>query len=1053
MQGQSQPRTRGLDALSSEPEPGRWHPAYGVVGWLLLALAIGALLTFFQTPDAETRTGKSLPIRALQIDAPAGQFDEVAPMLMNARERPGVSSDLTNHPFWIRSSVEASLKGSERLVHLPSVGIGRADFVVRDQSGNVLAKGNAGRYAQMSGAERAQPGFSIAVPDGLELGRIEILMRIEPLTLTRIGLELWDAGAFKTAQLATVQRNVLVLGALLFLAIYAFTAAAASARYEFTLLGAWLMARCAMLVMDTGLGATGLKTVEPLFASAAIEQWLTVSLPFTTLLLARVMLAGTIATSRFRPLMTPLTYGFAALFGVSAFLPVWAFQSVYWLLGGLLMIALFGFSVSAWRRGTDHAGRWFALGALCDGVGALFALLQDIGIASSAANNWFANDQMSMAAAVLAGLAVGQRLNLEREQRVLSQRAALATLEKYQAVYRSVPTALVSVADGGRVVRYNEGFARLFGLENHDDLLATRVSALEGSALDQAFPPELRARIRKELRSKVECDFDLLLSRDSGDRWLRIMARGSADAYEASLTDISEQKAIERHLERVAEHDPLTGALNRLGLSKHLQTLLSTRDPDEIGLTAICYVDLDRFKMLNDLFGHNAGDSVLCEVVNRLQNSLGHHNVVARLGGDEFVIVLGAADQSVQEGLAWRALDAITGQAFQFDGKSFAVTASIGVFRLVPGLGQADLIASADRACQDAKRRGRNQVVICEDSNALVRRRQWELELVARLNDPRTFEEFELVAQPIVTLHGSERVGCELLLRHRDENHDLSPAASLISAAEANGEMAALDRWVLTQALDWLQANREHLDRLEFLSVNLSGSSLNDEFFKAFALAQLGRNREVAEWLVLEIAETVATQDIYMTSQFAQSARAHGARLSLDDFGGGYSNLSSLATMPASFLKIDGRFVNSLRSDGNDLHIVRTISLLAHELQMACVAEWVEDTESLRMLRAVGVDFAQGHAVSRPVTLDVLIASLDEPGSMISTEVRAELARPVAADFDGVAELARKITSVPGAALATDDPVAPADPGPSRSVEVPGPAPAPEGQADDFLAL
>ncbi|MEZ5649085.1 MAG: EAL domain-containing protein [Burkholderiaceae bacterium] len=1000
---EEQPTARGDDESPSA------RLALGSANLVLLVLAIGALFLFLQSVSGDGPDGESIPVRATRMDVAVEQAPMVAARLMNEADNTGVSTDISNDPLWIRALIEPRADGAQTVVHVPSTGIGRADFLIRNRSGEILMQGAAGRFTQLINAHHANPGFSIDLPESVADGRLELLMRIEPVTLTRIHLMQWNGPAFQRHQASAIQRSVLVLGALLFLAIHAFTAALSGGRHEFTLLGAWLIARCAMLVMDSGLGASGIRNVEPLFGGAAIDQWLTVSLPFTTLLLARVMLARTIESSRGRILMTPLLYAFAILFGVSASLPVWAFQSAYWMLGTVLIFVLTGFSVSAWRKDIDRAGRWFALGALCDGIGAAFSLLQDTGLVSVTTSNWFANDHISLAAAVLAGLAVGQRLNIEREQRRRSQQDALALAEKYQAVYRSVPTALVSVTDGDRIVRYNEGFARLFNIEAHDNWPTMQVAALPGALLEREFPAALRARIRSELDEKTECDFEYALSRETELRWLRIMARGDAHAYEASLTDISEQKAVEHHLEMVAEHDPLTGALNRLGLSKHLQMLLETREPDEISQTAICYVDLDRFKMLNDLFGHGAGDSVLCEVVTRLQNSLGKHNLVARLGGDEFVIVLGASDQSVHEGLAWRALDAITDRAFQFDGKSFAVTASIGVFRLLPGLGQGDLIASADRACQDAKRRGRNQVVICEDSGALVKQREWELSLVARLNDPRTFEEFELVAQPIIGLHGSTRVGCELLLRHRGADDALLPAASLVAAAETNGEMAILDRWVVTRALSWLEANRERLQRLEFISINLSGTSLNDEFFKSFVLAQLTRYRHVARHIVLELTETVATQDIYMTCQFAHSVRKLGAAIALDDFGSGYSNFSSLATIPASYLKIDGRFVRSLREDGNGLNIVRTISLLAHELQMACIAEWVEDVDTLRMLRAVGVDLAQGHIVALPIRLDTLLDKLDVPSQMINPSVMNALARPIEPNLGSMTTLALKI--------------------------------------------
>jgi EAL domain-containing protein (putative c-di-GMP-specific phosphodiesterase class I) len=258
-----------------------------------------------------------------------------------------------------------------------------------------------------------------------------------------------------------------------------------------------------------------------------------------------------------------------------------------------------------------------------------------------------------------------------------------------------------------------------------------------------------------------------------------------------------------------------------------------------------------------------------------------------------------------------------------------------------------------------------------------------------------------------------------LLLRHRGGDDSLVSAGSLIATAEKNGEMASIDRWVLNQALTWLSANEQAIDELGFVAVNLSGGSLNDEFFKTFVIALLQRHPVAASRVVLEITETVATQDIFMTRQFAGAVRATGARIALDDFGSGYSNFSSLTDMPASFLKIDGRFVNSLRKNAHDhngtgLSIIRTISLLAHELQMSCVAEWVEDLETLQTLRALGVDFAQGHAIAHPVQLDRLLAAAGNPKLLVNDHVVELIQSPVKPDLHAMETLAEKVQSRSG---------------------------------------
>ena len=259
-----------------------------------------------------------------------------------------------------------------------------------------------------------------------------------------------------------------------------------------------------------------------------------------------------------------------------------------------------------------------------------------------------------------------------------------------------------------------------------------------------------------------------------------------------------------------------------------LETLL--QNPAQLAQVALCYVDLDRFKVLNDVFGHQAGDAVLIDVVRRLRSRLGSHVEIARMGGGRVLRCSSTATIPPHRYQAERALDAIAGRPFSIPPKRFAVTASVGVSPAVPGQRAHQLIDSADNACREAKRKGRNQVVLFEegDFNSDTERHQVELDVLDRLRKTKEFRDFELAIQPVVGLGDGNRLGGEILLRHRTPMQP-ALAAGLIEAAIYRGEMATIDRWVLVETLRWLSQNERAFRALDFISLNLSAEALSDE--------------------------------------------------------------------------------------------------------------------------------------------------------------------------------------------------------------------------------
>ncbi len=947
---------------------GRRHEAGRLAGWLLAALVLVYAVWFFGFATVHEGPTASLPMRLLASDRPFGDVQSMVEPLGSQPARPVNRTGIDRPTVWMMASIPKGQRGHARTIHITEKNIAHGEAALFNSSGEAVQWSHFGVGLPLLEASRALPGFAIEVPRGWNhRDDLTLVVRAVPSGVTTLlGINLWDSKRFEDAQVKLQQRTVMLIGALMLLAIYALAAAQAGKVPYLLIFAFWLIARCGFVMSSGGFNFFSFGEIAGSGIGLGLRHFTLLAFPCATTLLVWSLtqseLRGTLARKLLRLAMA-LSCGATA---VAAFLPFAVFQLTLWLTAGVVILAIAVVVYSGFRLINNTSTRWYLGGLLLDVAAGINELTISMGF--EAAVPWLNVQQVSLVSAMLTGIAVGSMVAKEREKRLRAQEAAIDFLGKYEAVYQTVPIGLISFGADDRAERFNDGFARMFGLPMPSGRpIGSVIDDPIRQDLNQAFPIALRNRIRAELEEAGECDFPYRLGDELQARWLRILARGSQSSFEASVTDITDHKNTERRLAHAAEHDALTGALNRRGLARRIGRLIE--NGDRIHDYSLLYLDLDRFKLLNDLFGHQAGDAVLQEVVCRLQSALGEGVAVARLGGDEFAALLDAERRDRHEELTHLALQAIAGEAFQIPSRSFTVTASVGMFRFAPGLGQEALIAGADRACFDAKRKGRNQVVIQNDPSSLIKRQMAELSVLAELGDTNSFGEFELTIQPIISLSDPRRIGGEVLLRQRSPDGTLGSAEVLLDAAAERGEMANVDRWVLRQSLQWLSRHAERFASLGFLSLNLSGVSLNDEVFKTFVLALLRKHHAVAHLVVIEITEAVAMQDVFVMEKFIAQLRETGVRIALDDFGSGYSSFASLHDVGASYLKIDGRFVQALSSQGADTTIIRMINMLAHELGMECVAVSVEDAPTLSLLRQLGADYVQGMALCPPLPL------------------------------------------------------------------------------------
>ncbi|MYN05927.1 EAL domain-containing protein [Pseudoduganella aquatica] len=440
--------------------------------------------------------------------------------------------------------------------------------------------------------------------------------------------------------------------------------------------------------------------------------------------------------------------------------------------------------------------------------------------------------------------------------------------------------------------------------------------------------------------------------------------------------DVSHERKLTQQLSWYASHDPLTGLINRREFEQQIAAALHTAKHDGHS-HALLYIDLDQFKIVNDTCGHSAGDVLLQLLAKMLQAQLRDSDVLARLGGDELGVLLPHCPPDQAMLVADQLRQSIKNFRFVWDSRSFDIGASIGLVEVThDSKSMTELLMAADQACYLAKEHGRNRVHLYMESDLKLAQRQGEMQWVSRLNDAFEHDAFRLYALPIVPLaaapggqpdqrrQAGEAAHDEVLIRIQNDEGELIPPGAFIPAAERYDLMVAIDRWVIRAVCRYIHGRRVAGHRAEALySVNLSGSSLNDEGLHDYILEQFSEFGIDPAAICFEITETAVIANLPQAQAFMARLKTLGCRFSLDDFGSGLSSFAYLKALPVDYLKIDGMFIRDIKQNTINYALVKAINEVGHVMGMLTVAEYVEDEETLALVRRLGVDYAQGHAV------------------------------------------------------------------------------------------
>ncbi|WP_416426974.1 EAL domain-containing protein [Pseudomonas sp. App30] len=554
---------------------------------------------------------------------------------------------------------------------------------------------------------------------------------------------------------------------------------------------------------------------------------------------------------------------------------------------------------------------------------------------------------------------------------ISQQRRAEKDLRMAATVFEHSTSAILITDPAGYIVQANEAFSRVSGYEVAQvlDQLPTMLT------VDQEQQAHL-SYVIKQLHTRGTWEGEVWLKRRSGEHypaWVGITAvfddEGDLASYVCFFSDISERKASEQRIHRLAYYDALTHLPNRTLFQDRLHTALQQAERQK-SWVVLMFLDLDRFKPINDSLGHAAGDRMLKEMATRLLACVDDEDTVARMGGDEFTLLL--QPRATREAALNRAIHVaeqiLTSLVtpFVLENREFFVTASIGI-ALSPQDGSelSQLMKNADTAMYHAKERGKNNFQFYQaDMNASALER---LELESDLRHALEQKEFVLYYQPQFSGDGKRLTGAEALLRWRHPRRGLVPPGDFIPVLEELGLVVDVGDWVLTEACRQLRAWHQAKVRVPKVSVNISARQFSDGQLGTRIANILKETGLPPACLELELTESILMREVNEAMQILDSLKFLGLSIAVDDFGTGYSSLNYLKQFPIDVLKIDRTFVDGLPEGEQDAQIARAIIAMAHSLNLAVIAEGVETHEQLDFLREHGCDEVQGYLFGRPM--------------------------------------------------------------------------------------
>jgi diguanylate cyclase (GGDEF)-like protein/PAS domain S-box-containing protein len=562
--------------------------------------------------------------------------------------------------------------------------------------------------------------------------------------------------------------------------------------------------------------------------------------------------------------------------------------------------------------------------------------------------------------------------------RDISVRKALADKlaaekERAQVTLAAIGEAVISIDTDGKVDYLNPKAEQMTGWPSQAALgrpfseIFRVVDEVTGESQEQQLITWLKQGSVPENNSSA-----VLISRDGSQYAIEDTAapiclpNGCIAGGVIVFRDVTESRELFRATTYHATHDALTGLVNRTEFENRLQRsldhVLHGHSPG-----ALLYMDLDQFKVVNDVCGHHAGDELLKQIARLYRGEIRERDTLARLGGDEFSLIAEHCSMEEAHAIARKILQSTRDFQFVCKDRVFKIGVSIGLVTFDDTIRNTkELVKTADRACYIAKEKGRNQVVFLEPEDSATVQSISDIDWPRRLSEAMRQNQLSLHYQTIADANGGQGIRYEVLLRLNDPTEGVILPERFLPAAERYALMPEIDRWVVRQVLQWLTKNRRHAGMLELCAINLSNATVMDESFPGYLVTLLKQHRVAAAKLCFEITETAIMADIQRGLSFVDELRNIGCKVCLVDFGKGLGSFAHLKRLPVDFVKIGTSSVSEVSQSMVDQEVVKSLNNLAHLLGKKTIAQCVEDQETMDILSHIGIDYVQGNWIAHP---------------------------------------------------------------------------------------
>lgn len=560
---------------------------------------------------------------------------------------------------------------------------------------------------------------------------------------------------------------------------------------------------------------------------------------------------------------------------------------------------------------------------------------------------------------------------------ITEKHLSTANLKKLSTVVEYSPESILITDISGVIEYINPKFTTVTGYPEAE-VLGKKANFFRS----KSTPDSVYKALWETILSGQEWRGELQNCKKNGDLfWAKVCIvpvtdNGLITHFIGIQVDVTKARISSQKISYQANHDMLTGLINRYQFENLLSKSITSAKKEKT-THALCFLDLDQFKIINDTCGHMAGDELLRQLSLLLSQHIKSDEILARLGGDEFAILMLHSSLEQAEVTAQTILQLITDFQFMWQKNIFSIGASIGLAEINKQTkNTTEILISVDSACYAAKDLGRNRIHIYHSDDELLAKRDGEFRWVNELKYALQENRFELYAQPIVPLlNNAQKRIYEVLLRLRTRNGDIVPPGAFLPAAERYNLSKAIDFWVIDHTFSWMALNYCKLSDLDYLAINLSGTSLGSKTLLNHIMKQIRLLHLPAGMIKFEITETAAITNLRNATHFIKTLSEFGCLFALDDFGSGLSSFAYLKNLPVTTLKIDGMFVKDILHDPIDEAMVKSINDVGHVMGMKTIAEFVENKAIKERLQKMGVDYAQGYGIGKPAPIDEILIS------------------------------------------------------------------------------